>query len=124
MNHRLRIDRTCRLIACFFWMSASIVAAPPDNAPREIIFETRATDTHLEMTCKAFDAEVARDTKWIDSCNRVGRMAIDQAVESGLIAPVEDPAFGQSSVFTKSLPPDLSATTTLSRKFPLIVPTL
>jgi hypothetical protein len=117
-------DRTCRLLACAALTSASVVAAPPEDAPREIIFETRATDTHLEMRCKAFDAEVARDTTWIDSCNRVGRRAIDQAVESGSIAPVDGPAFGQSSVFTKSLPPDLSATTILSRKFPLIVPTL
>ena len=100
------------------------IAELPTDFVSEMIFETQTTATHFVLMCSPFDAEIGRTVKWIDTCNEIGRMAIDQAVAAKLIAPVAGLAFGQASAFLRDAEPGARVGATLKREFELLVPTI
>lgn len=84
-------------------------------------FSSKVGDSALAIGCRPLTAEATKTNDWIDECNDLGREALDDAAEAGLITHVEGVAFGMASEFFRDFPPARSARErTLAREVPLL----
>ena len=112
------------LIASFigFTGCASTQSAESNLAAADpVYFSTSQAHGNFTIACRPRTEEIGKTAAWVDTCNDLGREALDKAAKDGLITPVNGPAFGMSSEFIKSMPADAPVSSkAMSRDIPLI----
>lgn len=101
---------------------ASTGPAPdPSVAVDAVHFSAISARGKFTITCRPQTDAIGRSPAWVDSCEELGRRALEDAVRNGLIAPVEDPAFGVASEVMRSMRADAPVSSkVISRDVPLI----
>ena len=105
------------LAACASQPATSSEAQATDS---QVFFSSKQDKSKFTIECSPRSKAIANNPSWVDACNALGRVAIDEAVRQRLIAPVAGPAFGMASEFMKQTTSDLPiASKALSRDWPL-----
>lgn len=108
---------TLLLLGC---VSQPIVPSGTNPGSSKVRFSSEVKDGQFSIECAPRSEAIAQNPSWVDVCNQLGRTAIEQAVDEGLIAPVEGPAFGMASEYVKDMPRDNPIfSESLGRDFPL-----
>ena len=109
------------IIAAFLVACASPAPTPPSALESQVEFSSSQSTEQFTIKCRPRTKAIGKTGSWVDTCNQLGKLAIERAVAKNLIAPVQGEAFGMASKFMAQAPDNVAISKkTMSRDFPLI----